>query len=98
MAAWTGRSFKVYRPVNDLRMAEANVRDMVALPDGRLVLAGPNTGLVFWNPTTRETKPLRAGHGIPDDHVTRLELDTMVSPPALHVSTRTGATVLRQFP
>ena len=98
VAVWQGRSFKTYKPVEDLGLSENNVRDLVALPDGRIVLAFPNSGLVFWNPNTGEQKVLRAGQGLPDDNVMRLELDTMVSPPALHVSTRTGATVLRKLP
>lgn len=98
VASWNGRSFKTYDPQTQMGMAEHNVRDLIALPDGRLVLAGPNSGLVFWNPKTGEAKPMRAGQGIPDDTVLRLELDTMVSPPALHVSTQTGATVLRKLP
>ena len=79
-------------------MNEVNVRDLVALPDGRLVLAGPNSGLVFWDPATGKHTQVRAGGGIPDDHVLRLELDTMVNPPALHVSTYGGAAVLRVLP
>ncbi|HET9753183.1 MAG TPA: WD40 repeat domain-containing protein, partial [Myxococcales bacterium] len=79
-------------------MLEENVADMLALPDGRLVLAGGTTGLVFWDPGTGEHVSLRAGHGIPDDHVIQLELDTMVDPPALHVATRGGAAVLRILP
>ena len=39
----------------------------------------------------------RAGR-IPSDNVLRLELDTMVKPPALHVATEAGAAVLRVLP
>ena len=74
------------------------VQDIVALPDGRLVFAGPSTGLVFYDPATGASKAMRAGQGIPDDRVVQLELDTMVSPPALHVSTYGGAAVIRVFP
>ncbi|HUJ27567.1 MAG TPA: WD40 repeat domain-containing protein [Myxococcales bacterium] len=88
-----------YDPVRDIGMAEANVRDMIALPDGRLVLAGPNTGLVVWTPGAGPGKPMRASNGyLPDDNVHRLELDAMVTPPALHVSTNNGATTIRVFP
>jgi hypothetical protein len=79
-------------------MAETNVRDMVALPDGRLVLAGPNSGLVFWDPKTNQRTTMRGGSGLPSDRVMRLELDTMVNPPALHVSTGGGAVSIRVFP
>jgi hypothetical protein len=65
---------------------------------GRLVIAGQKSGLVFWNPQTGAHTVLRAGADLPDDHVFRLELDTMVSPPALYVATFAGAAALRTFP
>ncbi len=92
-----GKGFTYYNPA-DLGMSEQAVQDIVALPDGRLVLAGPSTGLVFYDPATKRHVALRAGQGIPDDRVTQLELDTMVDPPALHVSTFGGAATLRVFP
>ena len=92
-----GKGFTYYAPA-DLGMSEQAVQDIVALPDGRLVFAGPSTGLVFYDPGTKQHVALRAGQGIPDDRVTRLELDTMVAPPALHVSTFGGAATLRVFP
>jgi len=92
------QGFTYLDPVRDLGMAEEDVIDLVALPDGRLVLAGPNTGLVFYDPATGQRKPLRAGQGIPDDRVHRLELDTMVDPPTLYVSTAGGVAALRVFP
>jgi len=98
IAVWLGRSFRRYKPVEDLGLPENNVRDLVALPDGRLVLAFPNSGLAFWNPQTSDVKVLHMGQGLLDDHVTRLELDTRVSPPALYVSTDKGVTVLRKLP
>jgi hypothetical protein len=98
IAVFDGRGFTYFDPIRDAGMSEVNVRDMVALPDGRLVLAGATTGLVFWDPVKGTHTQVRAGQGIPDDHVNRLELDTMVNPPALHVSTWGGATVLRVWP
>jgi len=92
------KAFVYYDPVRDIGMAEANVRDMLALPDGRLVLAGPDSGLTFWDPATGLHTTMRGGDGIPDDHVMRIQLDTMIDPPALYVATRTGATVLRTLP
>jgi hypothetical protein len=79
-------------------MAEDDVRDMVALPDGRLVLAGTRTGLVFWNPQTGARTSLRAGSSLPDDHVFRLELDRMVDPPTLYVATYGGVAAFRRLP
>ena len=90
--------FTYYSPMADLGMAETNVRDMVALPDGRIVFAGPRSGLVFWDPNTKARKVLRGGSALPDDAVQRLELDTMVNPPTLHVSTNSGATSIRIVP
>jgi hypothetical protein len=94
-----GPQYRYYDPMRDLGMTESNVRDMVALPDGRLVVAAPNGGLVFWDPTGK-TRPvaMRAGQGIPSDQVLRVQLDMMVDPPALQVATAGGATVLRKFP
>jgi hypothetical protein len=95
--------FQYYSATSDIGLAETNVRDMVALPDGRLVLAGPNSGIVFWDPNPdlkarRPLKRMRAGSGLPSDRVYRLELDTMVDPPVLHVSTELGATSIRVLP
>ena len=100
VAVWdpVAKHFSYFDPMNDIGMAESNVRDMVALPNGNLVLAGPTTGLVVWDPITRKHASIRAGNGIPSDEVHRLELDTMVDPPALHVATAGGAAVLRQIP
>jgi hypothetical protein len=71
---------------------------VIALPDGRLVLAGPNSGLMFWNPATGERQRYQVEQGLPDDRVLRMYLDTMISPPALYISTAGGGAVLRQLP
>jgi hypothetical protein len=98
LAAWDGQSFRYFDPKRDAGMAENDIRDMVALPDGRLVLAGPSSGLVFWNPQTGARTSLRAGTDLPDDHVLRLKLDRMVEPPTLYVATYSGAAALRRLP
>jgi hypothetical protein len=98
VAVWNGHLFRVYDPVTQIGMAERNVRDLVALPDGRIALAGPHSGLVIWDPAPGAHQSLRAPTWLADDNVQRMELDTMVAPPALHVSTETGAAVLRQLP
>jgi hypothetical protein len=92
------KGFTYYDPVKDAGLPEVNVRDMLALPDGRLVLAGLSTGLSIWDPATGKHVNIRAGQGIPDDHVLRVQLDTMVDPPALQVATKGGAAVLRVLP
>ena len=97
LAVWDGKTFHYYG-TGAAGMAETDVRDMIALPDGRLVLAGSSTGLVLWNPQSGASVPLRAPQWIPDDHVLRIELDRMVDPPALHVATWGGAAALRKLP
>jgi len=91
-------TFAYYDPIRDVGLAERDVRDMIALPDGRLVVAGLHSGLVFWDPATGNHTSIRAGQGIPDDGVMRVQLDTMVDPPALQIATRNGATVMRVMP
>jgi hypothetical protein len=98
LAVWDGKSFKYFDPQRDAGMAENDIRDMVALPDGRLVLAGSKTGLVFWNPGTGARTSMRAGADLPDDHVFRLKLDRMVDPPTLYAATYGGAAALRSIP
>lgn len=98
IASWDGMHFAHYDPMHDAGMAEGDVQDMVALPDGRLVLAGANSGLVIWDPATGKSTPLRGRQWLPDDGVTRVQLDMMVNPPALQVATRGGAAVLRVLP
>jgi len=98
IASYRPRFGFTYFSYRDVGLAEDDVEDMVSLPDGRLVLAGPNTGIVFYDPLTTRSVPVRAGDGIPDDHVTHLEVDRMVDPPALLVSTRGGLAVLRTLP
>jgi hypothetical protein len=104
VAAWRAKpgpgqqQFTYFDPVRDIGMAESTVRDMLALPDGRLVFVGPTTGLTIWDPVKGTHVSIRSGQGIPDDHVLGMELDNMVNPPALHVSTWGGAAVLRKLP
>jgi hypothetical protein len=98
LASFDGRKFTYYDPIRDAGMLEYNVVDMVALPDGRLVLASPSSGLTFWDPAKKTHVSLRAGKDLPDDNILSLELDRMVEPPALHVATQGGAAVLRVLP
>jgi hypothetical protein len=98
IASFDGRHFTYYDPVRQIGMDTNAIQDMVALPDGRLVLATQSSGLTLWNPTTGAKQTIRAGSGLPNDTVNRLELDLMVDPPALHVATNGGAAALRVFP
>jgi hypothetical protein len=98
VAAWDGRTFRAVDPQAELGLAEAAVRDVVALPDGRLVFAAPSTGLVVYDPATLAHVALRGRAVLPDDRVLRLDLDARVRPFALHVATAGGAAVLRTLP
>lgn len=97
VAVWDGKRFEHFSP-SALGLSQSAVIDLVALPDGRLVLAAPDTGLVLYDPATGAHQALRGSQYLADDHVRRLELDLMVQPPALHVSTDSGASVIRVFP
>ncbi len=70
----------------------------MALPDGWLVIATATSGLAIYDPASGVKSSVRAGGGLPDDQVRRLELDTLVTPPALHVSTASGFATLRKLP
>jgi hypothetical protein len=98
LAVWDGLKFTTFDPVADLGLAERSIADLVALPDGRLAIASPNSGVTLWNPATNERRALKAPEYLADNHVRRLELDRMVDPPALHVSTYSGAAIIRQLP
>ena len=95
LAVWDGKNFRYYDPQRDLGMPESDLRELVALPDGRLAIAGASSGVTLWDPKSGAHVALT---GLPDPHVLRMELDTMVSPPALHVATYGGAASLRSWP
>jgi hypothetical protein len=73
-------------------------RYIVALPDGRIAIGSNGVGVTLWDPATRTSKTIRAGLGLPDNNVNRMDLDMMVNPPALHVATTTGGATIRVFP
>jgi hypothetical protein len=54
--------------------------------------------VTIWDPATHTSKTIRAGSGLPDNQVNRMELDAIVKPAALHVATGTGAARIRVFP
>jgi hypothetical protein len=98
LAMFDGHIFHYFDPIGDAGMLEYHVVDIVAWPDGRLILASPSSGLTIWDPNKKTHVSIRAGQGIPDDRIVQLEVDKMVDPPALHVATRGGAAVLRVLP
>jgi hypothetical protein len=92
--AWTR-----YGNTGELGMRQQEVQDIVALPDGRVVFAGTNTGLTIYDPAKNSHVNVDASGGlIPSNEIWAMELDDMVVPPALHVSTAGGAAVIRVFP
>jgi hypothetical protein len=98
LARFDGRGFTPY-PSSAAGLPERAVQDLACLPDGRLVIAGPSTGLSLWNPATGAIARLTAGSGhLPSDRVLQLDLDVMANPPSLHVATGRGAAVIRVFP
>jgi hypothetical protein len=97
IASWDGKAFAYYAP-SQLGMSESSVADLLCLPDGRLVAAGFQSGLVLWDPATGASRSIDSGNLLPSDAIKRVELDRMVVPPALHVSTAGGAAVIRPIP
>ncbi len=98
LAAWNGRRFETYDPTA-LGLAGRAVAEVACLPDGRLALAAMGGGgVLLWNPQSGASRRIGTADGLPDDMVLALEVDRMVSPPALHVATAGGAAVLRLLP
>ncbi|MFL5400039.1 MAG: WD40 repeat domain-containing protein [Myxococcales bacterium] len=94
LASFDGKSFH-YFAVRTAGVSRA--RDLVALPDGRVAIASP-VGISLWDPSSGKTTLVAGSALLPSDDVVRLELDTSVDPPSLHVSTSSGAAVLRVLP
>jgi hypothetical protein len=96
VAVWdpVARSFRTF-DATKLGLPGRPVQDLVCLPDGRVVIAGRDSGAVVYDPAKNTSKALA---GLPSQHVIRLSLDTMVTPAALLVGTDAGAAVLRQVP
>lgn len=98
IASWDGKGFTYY-DAGALGAAEPAVADLVCLPDGRLAIAGPTTGIVVVDPANPAgARRITAGSGLPDDRVNALEVDRMVKPWALLVGTAGGAASLRVLP
>jgi hypothetical protein len=93
LASFDGKTFH-YFTLGAAGVSRA--RDLIALPDGRLAIAS-SAGISLWDPSTGKTTQL-AGSSLPSNDVLRLELDTSVEPPSLHVATSGGAAVLRVLP
>ena len=96
IASLDGYHFTYYEPSQ--ASVPGTITDMVVLPDGRLAIGADGGGVTFWDPASGAHTSIRGGSGLLDDRVNRLELDMMVKPPALHVSTRSGAATIRVLP
>jgi len=94
LASFDGKAFH-YFPLRAAGVSRA--QDMLALPDGRLAIASPS-GISLWDPASGKTTLVSGSSSLPSDNVLRLELDTSVDPPSLHVATTGGAAVLRVLP
>jgi hypothetical protein len=98
VASWDGKSFAYFTSAA-LGLGEPRVRDLVCLPDGRLVVAGFDTGLSVYDPAKGTSSRVRAESGLlPSDRILQLDLDRTVTPPAVNVATSAGAAVLRSLP
>jgi hypothetical protein len=83
------RAITILDPVA-LGFPTASIKDMVALPDGRLVVAPSRNGLCVWTPSTNAKTCYTTAQGMPSNTVNALWVDTMVSPPAVYAATMSG--------
>lgn len=97
MASWDGRHFLYFDPTA-LGSIEFNILEMVALPDDRLVLGFPSTGLLVWKPGDRKGHRLTVNDGLPGERIGRVKLDRLHDPPILLVPTDGGLLLMRQVP
>ena len=97
LAAWDGKRFTYVDPIA-IGAADHNVLELVALPDGRLVLGFPDSGLLVWRPGEAKGHRLTTTDGLPGNRIGRMYLDRMVEPPALYVPTEGGLAVFRAIP
>ena len=97
LASWDGHHFTVFDPTR-LGGIEYNILEMQALPDGRLVLGFPDSGLLVWKPGDPSGHRLTVRDGLPGERIGRTALDRMHEPPLLLVPTEGGLAVLRSVP
>jgi hypothetical protein len=94
VAVWDGHAFTSFQ-ATALGLGERAVKDVVCLPDGRIVLGSYHAGAVVYDPAKKTSTALP---GLPGSGVSDLEVDRMVSPPTLHVATDGGAAAIRVLP
>jgi hypothetical protein len=97
LASWDGRTFLHVDPTS-LGAIEYNILELTTIPDGRLVLAFPTSGLLVWKPGEPRGHRLTVSNGLPGEQIRRVSLDLMHQPPLLMVPTDGGLAVLRNVP
>jgi hypothetical protein len=97
LASWDGRRFTHFDPTA-LGSLEYNILELQALPDGRLVLGFPSTGLLVWTPGDARGHRITASNGLPGEQIGRISLDRMHDPPILLVPTEGGLAAFRSVP
>jgi hypothetical protein len=97
LASWDGRTFLHVDPTS-LGAIEYNILELTTIPDGRLVLGFPTSGLLVWKPGEPRGHRLTVSNGLPGEQIRRVSLDLMHQPPLLMVPTDGGLAVLRNVP
>jgi hypothetical protein len=97
LASWDGHRFMYIDPTH-LGALEYNILELQALPDDRLVLGFPTTGLLVWKPGDARGRRLTVSDGLPSEDIRRMQQDLMHDPPLLLVPTAGGLAVFRQVP
>jgi hypothetical protein len=77
---------------------EYNILELHALPDNRLVLGFPNSGLLVWTPGEARGHRLTMRDGLPGEQIRRISLDRMHEPPLFLVPSDGGLAVFRRVP
>jgi len=105
MASWTQNpksdptrmpmgTFAYYDPTQ-LGAIEYNILEMVALPDDRLLLGFPNSGLLVWKPGDKKGQRITVSEGLPGERIGRIHLDRLHDPAILLVPTDGGLALMR---
>jgi len=99
LAAWGGPGTK-FTHIDPTRLGsiEYNILELQALPDGRLVLGFPNSGLLVWQPGDAHGHRLTVRDALPGEQIGRMTQDRMHDPPILFVPTEGGLAAFRQVP
>jgi hypothetical protein len=97
LASWDGHHFTRFDPIQ-FGAIEYNILELQALPDGRLVLGFPTSGLLVWKPGDSKGHRVTVSDGLPGEQIGRMSLDRMHDPPILFVPTDGGLAAFRSVP